>query len=198
MPLNRRTLIATVAAGLIAVPPSLAAPSSAGPAVAGTAPTNPERFVLTTHDGRPLSDADLRGRPYALFFGFTHCPEICPTALFELTQVLGELGPAADRLGVFFVTVDPERDTPEQLALYLSSFDPRIVGLHGSAEATARAAGAFKATYRRIPTEGSDYTMEHTALIFLVDREGRYFDRIDYRAPHEEQVARFRRLLAAP
>jgi len=155
-----------------------------------------ERFSLVTHTGRRVSDLDLRGRPYALFFGFTHCPEICPTALFELSQVLGELGSEADELKVFFVTVDPERDTRDLIATYLSSFDPRIVGLRGSPDETARAAGAFKATYRKVETEGS-YTMEHTALVFLIDADGRYFDRIDYRAPHEEQVARFRRLLVA-
>ncbi|MFT0861352.1 SCO family protein [Ancylobacter sp. G4_0304] len=184
MPLSRRAALATLA--LATLLPRRA-----------TAQEAPEQFVLTTHDGRRLSDRDLRGAPYALFFGFTNCPEICPTALFELSQVLGELGPEADRLRVFFVTVDPERDTPEQLATYISSFDPRIVALRGTPEETAKAAAAFKATYRRVPGE-SGYTMEHTALVFLVDREGRYFDRIDYRAPHAEQLARFRRLLAAP
>ena len=186
MSLTRRTALAALA---------LAALVACGSTAWTT--ENPERFSLTTHDGRRLTDTELRGEPYALFFGFTNCPEICPTALFELTQVLGELGPAADKLKVFFVTVDPERDTPEQLTTYLSSFDPRIVALRGSEDETARAAGAFKATYRRIP--GNDgYTMEHTALVFLVDRQGRYFDRIDYRAPHAEQVERFRRLIAAP
>lgn len=173
---------------LPALPRSAAAQSSPGPG----------RFVLTAHDGRVVNDAELRGQPYALFFGFTHCPEICPTALFELSLVLAELGPDAERLKVFFVTVDPERDTPQQLAAYVGSFDSRIVALRGTAEETARAAGAFKATYRRVPTEGEDYTMEHTALVFLVDRQGGYFDRVDYRAPHAEQVAKFRRLLAAP
>ena len=186
MPLTRRAALAGLAlAGLF---PQIAAAQAAD---------RPERFALTTHDGRPMRDGDLRGEPYALFFGFTNCPEICPTALFELSQLLGQLGPGADRLKVLFVTVDPARDTPEQLTTYLSSFDPRIVALRGSEEETAQAAGAFKATYRRIPSEGG-YTMEHTALIFLVDRQGRYFDRIDYRAPHEEQLARFRRLIAAP
>ncbi|MBS7544268.1 SCO family protein [Ancylobacter oerskovii] len=155
----------------------------------------PSRFSLVTQDGRPLDESALRGRPYVLFFGFTSCPEVCPTALYELSQVLAELGPEADRLKVLFVTVDPARDTPDQLASYLGAFDPRITGLHGSEEATAAAAAAFKATYRRVPQPDGSYTMEHTAVLFLVDGEGRIADAIDYRAPHAAQLARLRRLL---
>ncbi|MCB4769802.1 SCO family protein [Ancylobacter sp. Lp-2] len=161
----------------------------------GEASDAPSRFSLTAPDGRRLDESALRGRPYVLFFGFTSCPEVCPTALYELSQVLAELGPEAERLKVLFVTVDPARDTPEQLATYLSAFDPRIVGLHGSEAETAAAAAAFKATYRRIPQPDGTYSMEHTAVLFLVDGEGRIADAIDYRAPHEAQLARLRRLI---
>jgi len=154
-------------------------------------------FTLTTHEGRRLSDADLRGRPYAVFFGFTHCPEVCPTALYELSLVLGELGPDADRVKVLFVTVDPARDTQEQLATFVGAFDPRIVALRGTEEETIAAARAFKATYRRVPQDNGDYTMDHTALVFLMDRNGAFFDKVDYREDHATQVAKFRRLIAA-
>ncbi|GAB4064560.1 SCO family protein [Ancylobacter sonchi] len=153
------------------------------------------RFSLTAQDGRRLDESALRGRPYVLFFGFTSCPEVCPTALYELSQVLAELGPEAERLKVLFVTVDPARDTPEQLTTYLSAFDPRITGLYGSEAETAAAAAAFKATYRRVPQPDGTYTMEHTAVLFLVDGEGHIADAIDYRAPHEAQLARLRRLI---
>ncbi|GLK83905.1 SCO family protein [Ancylobacter defluvii] len=161
----------------------------------GEAQEAPSRFTLTTHDGKRLDESALRGRPYVLFFGFTSCPEVCPTALYELSQVLAELGPEADRLRVLFVTVDPARDNPEQLAAYLGAFDPRITGLHGSEAETTAAAASFKATYRRVPQPDGGYTMEHTAVLFLVDAQGRIADAIDYRAPHEAQLARLRRLL---
>lgn len=150
---------------------------------------------LTDQDGRLVTDRDLAGAPYAIFFGFTHCPEICPTALFELSQVLEEIGPQTGGLKVLFVTVDPERDAAADLKSYLSSFDPRIRGLRGSPEETANAAASFKVTYKRVPQPSGDYTMEHTALIFLVGPDGKLADHIDYRAPHEEQVAKFRALL---
>ncbi len=154
-------------------------------------------FTLTTHEGRRLSDADLKGHPYAVFFGFTHCPEVCPTALYELSLVLGELGPDADRVKVLFVTVDPTRDTQEQLAAFVGAFDPRIVALRGTEEETTAVARAFKVTYRRVPQENGDYSMDHTALVFLMDKRGAFFDKLDYREDHATQVAKFRRLIAA-
>ncbi|MDR6951330.1 protein SCO1/2 [Ancylobacter sp. 3268] len=161
----------------------------------GAAQETPSRFTLATHDGKYLDESALRGRPYVLFFGFTSCPEVCPTALYELSQVLAELGPEADRLKVLFVTVDPARDTPDQLAAYLGAFDPRITGLYGSEAETTAAAASFKATYRRVPQPDGNYSMEHTAVLFLVDAQGRIADAIDYRAPLEAQLARLRRLL---
>ena len=154
-------------------------------------------FALTTQKGTRLSDADLRGKPYALFFGFTHCPEVCPTTLFELAGAVAEIGPAADGLNVVFVTVDPERDTAEYLASYLGTFDQRFIGLRGTPDEIATVARAFKATYRKVPLEGDDYTMDHTAIVYLMDAEGRYVDRIEYLAPHEVQVEKLKRLLGA-
>lgn len=154
-------------------------------------------FSLTSHEGKRIGSRELLGRPYALFFGFTSCPDVCPTALFELGLVLKDLGPAAELLTPLFVTVDPERDTQEQLAAYLGAFDPRIVGVRGDAQETLVVMRAFKATARKIPLADGGYTMDHTALIYLMDRRGHFFDKLDYREDHATQLGKFRRLVAA-
>lgn len=154
-------------------------------------------FSLTTQHGKRFTEADVKAKPYLVFFGFTHCPEVCPTTLFELTGVLAELGAEADRLVPIFVTVDPERDTQEYLASYLGVFDSRIVGLRGTPDETAAMARLFRATYRKVPLEDGDYTMDHTAIIYLMDDRGQLFDRIEYLEDHASQVAKLRRLLAA-
>lgn len=142
-------------------------------------------FNLVDHTGRRVTDADFRGRPMLVFFGFTHCPEVCPTTLLDITNQLKALGPEAERLQVLFITVDPERDTPAQLALYLQSFDPRIVGLSGTVDEVEAAVKAYKAYARKIPTEDS-YTMDHTASVYVMDAAGRFRTLIDY---HEEAQA---------
>ncbi len=129
-------------------------------------------FALRTHDGRPHDAATYRGRPFVVVFGFTNCPDVCPTALLELTNLMQELGTGADRLGVFFVTVDPERDTPEHLREYLSAFDRRIVGLTGDAFQILATATAFNAYFERTPTSGGDYAFDHSTRIYVVDRYG--------------------------
>ena len=131
-------------------------------------------FAMTEMTGRPVTEADLRGRPTALFFGYTHCPAFCPVTLQMLTNVLARMGPQADRLNVVFVTVDPERDTPEAMRAYLGSFDPRIRGFVGTPAQLAAMAGAFKVGYRRVPLDGGDYTMDHTVAVILLDARGRF------------------------
>jgi protein SCO1 len=128
---------------------------------------------LTDHTGRVHTLADFTGRVVAVFFGFTHCPDACPTTLAELALVAKELGADAGRLQVLFVTVDPERDTPEVLARYVTAFHPSFLGLYGDATATARAAKAFKIFYRKQPLEGGGYTVDHSAGTFILDRQGR-------------------------
>jgi len=132
---------------------------------------------LTDHDGKPRTLADFRGKVVAVFFGFTHCPDVCPTTLAGMAQVMKELGPDADKLQVLFVTVDPERDTPKVLAQYVPAFHPSFLGLYGDAEATARAAREFKVYYHKQPvkggTAGASYNVDHSAGTFLLDREGR-------------------------
>ena len=131
-------------------------------------------FAMTEMTGRPVTEADLRGRPTALFFGYTHCPAFCPVTLQVLTNVLGRLGPDGDRLNVVFVTVDPERDTPDAMRAYLGSFDPRIRGFVGTPAQLAAMAAAYKVGYRRVPLAGGDYTMDHTVAVILADARGRF------------------------
>lgn len=152
-------------------------------------------FTLTAQTGGTLSDKDLHGEPFAVFFGFTYCPEICPTTLWEMTQALNELGRDADRLKVVFVSVDPERDTPEALALYLQAFDPRIVGLTGSEADLAAVGRDYRAHWKKIASDDGDYTMDHTASIYLMDAEGRFFGTIPYGEAMEPRVAELRRLI---
>ena len=129
---------------------------------------------LTDQNGRPRTLADFRGRVVALFFGYTHCPDVCPTTLAELSQVMKMLGPDADRVQVLFVTVDPGRDTPAVLSQYVTAFDPRFLGLYGDAAATRRAAKEFKVFYEK--HEGAapgEYSMDHSAGTYVIDPKGR-------------------------
>src|SRR5262249_12296363 len=138
-------------------------------------------FALVDHRGKPVTEHDFLGKPTLGFFGFTHCPDVCPTTLYELSNMLAQLKSEGDRLNVLFVTVDPERDTPEQLALYLSSFDPRITGLSGTSESIAVAVDAYQAYTRKVPLKDGDYTMDHTAAIFMMDSKGQYVGTISHR-----------------
>ena len=151
-------------------------------------------FQLTTHDGKRLSSTDLDGTPFALFFGFTHCPDVCPTTMLELSNVIKELGPEADRMRFFFVSVDTERDTPELLKTYLSNFDPRITGLVGTPSEIAAVAKAYRAFYEKVPSKDG-YTYNHTALVYLMGRDGRLAGTINYQEPEEVQVKKLRRLI---
>lgn len=153
-------------------------------------------FTLVDHTGRSVSEKDFLGRPALVFFGFTNCPEVCPTTLFELTNRMKTLGPPADQLQVLFITADPERDTPEQLGLYLQSFDPRIVGLSGSREQIDRAIAAYKVVARKSPLEGGGYNVDHTASVFMMDSKGRFAGLIDYHENEQMALAKMRRLLA--
>ncbi|MGN6550653.1 MAG: SCO family protein, partial [Pararhizobium sp.] len=142
-------------------------------------------------------NAQLAGKPYLVFFGFTHCPDICPTTLFELTDLMAELGPAADRFTPLFITVDPERDTQQVLVEYMTAFDERILALRGSQEETDATVKAFAAYYRKVPVEGGGYTMDHTAGVILMDAEGRFVGTLDMHEPRENVLAKLRRLVNA-
>jgi len=131
-------------------------------------------FQLTDQAGQTVTDKDLKGRPTLIFFGFTHCPDVCPTSLFEISEVLKAMGKDADRVNALFVSVDPERDTAAAMKDYLSSFDPHLKGLTGDPEAIAKVLSAYRVYSKKVPLKDGDYTMDHTALIYLMDRDGRF------------------------
>jgi protein SCO1/2 len=131
-------------------------------------------FALTDHTGKPRTLADYRGRAVVVFFGYTQCPDVCPTTLSTLAETMRQLGPDADRVQVLFITVDPERDTQALLAQYVPAFDPRFVGLSGDAAATERVAKEFKIIYQKQPgATPSSYTVDHSAGVYVFDPQGR-------------------------
>jgi protein SCO1/2 len=129
-------------------------------------------LALTDHTGRPRTLPDFRGKAVVLFFGFTHCPDVCPTTLADVSQALKQLGSDAQRVQVLLVTVDPERDTPEALAKYVTAFDPRFLGLYGDEAATRRAAQEFKIYYEKRKT-GDSYSVDHSGQSYVIDPQGR-------------------------
>jgi protein SCO1/2 len=131
-------------------------------------------FQLVDQDGQPFSDQNLRGKSFLVFFGYTHCPDVCPTTLFDISEIMRRLGPDADRTAALFITVDPERDTPTALKDYMTSFDPHVRGLTGDAAAVAAVAKAYRVYYKKVPLEGGDYSMDHTAIVYLMDAQGRF------------------------
>lgn len=152
-------------------------------------------FRLIDQDGRTFTDQDLKGRPFLVFFGFTYCPEVCPIALFEISEVLRKLGPDADRARALFITVDPERDTPQALKEYMSNFDPHVIGLTGDAEAIAAVAKAYRAIYRKVPLEQGGYTIDHTAIVYLMDKQGRFVSPFSLKRTTELSAAELRKHL---
>lgn len=165
------------------------------PPATASAPDIGGEFALVDEDGKPRSWSDFRGKPVAVFFGFTHCPDICPTTLGELSVLLADLGPRSDDLQVALVSGDPERDTPEVLNAYLQSFDQRIIGLTGSEAEIDRAFSAFKAYRRKVPTEGGDYTVDHSAGVYLYDRDGGFTGTLDMHEDLEVRREKVMRLL---
>ncbi len=130
-------------------------------------------FQLTSMDGRQVTDADFKGHPFLVFFGYTHCPDICPTELFQISQILKARG-NDQQIKALFITVDPERDTPAVMKKYLSSFDPRIMGLSGTRAETNKVEKEYRVYARKAPTQNGDYAMDHTAVIYLMDKQGRF------------------------
>ena len=131
-------------------------------------------FALTDHNGKPRTLEDFRGQVVVMFFGFTHCPDVCPTTLAELAVAVKKLGPSGEKVQVLLVTVDPERDTAELLAKYVTAFNPKFLGLRGSADETARVAKEFKVIYQKVAGPRPDnYSMDHSAGSYIFDRQGR-------------------------
>src|SRR5690606_32832275 len=138
----------------------------------------------------------FRGSPSALFFGFTHCPEVCPTTLFELDGWLKQLGDEGADINAYFITVDPERDTPEIIGTYTGNVSDRIVGISGEPEKVHEMARSFGIYWKRVELEGGDYTMDHTASILLLDRHGDFAGTIAYGENPENALAKLKRLAA--
>jgi protein SCO1/2 len=153
-------------------------------------------FALTDQDGGEVTERDLLGRPSVIFFGFTSCPDVCPSTLLEITNWLTQLGPDADRLNMVFVSVDSEHDTPARIKLYLSSFDPRIRGFVGTETQIQKMTNAYGVRYKRVARNDGGYTYSHSALIYLMDRQGRYVGFLRYEEPDTEAVATLHRLAA--
>jgi len=131
-------------------------------------------FQLTDQTGQTVTDKSMQGRPSLIFFGFTHCPDVCPTTLFEISEVLKAMGKDADRVNAYYISVDPERDTQAAMKEYLSSFDPRLKGLTGNTEEIAKVLSEYRVYAKKVPLKDGDYTMDHTALIYLMDRDGKF------------------------
>ena len=145
-------------------------------------------FQLVDQTGKRVSEATYKGAPSVVFFGYTHCPDVCPTTLFELTEVLKRI-PTDRKVAALFVTVDPERDTPANLKDYLSSFDPRISGLSGTRAEVDAALKTFRVYAKKVPSDNGEYSMDHSAIIYLMDKQGRFVSALNLQqAP--EAVAR--------
>ena len=152
-------------------------------------------FKLIDQNGNTITDADIKGRPFLVFFGYTHCPDVCPTTLFDVSEVLRALGKDADRAGALFITVDPERDTPAVIKDYLSSFDPHLRGATGDRAAIDVAEKAYRVYAKKVPGEKGDYVMDHTALVYLMDKQGRFVAPFSLKRRPEDAAADLRRYL---
>ena len=147
-------------------------------------------FALVDQNGKPVTQADFLGKPTIVFFGYTHCPDVCPTTLQDLTGMLNALG--SEPVTPVFVTVDPERDTPAVLKDYLSSFDSRIVGLTGDPAAITGIEKAYRVYAKKVPLSGGDYTMDHTAVVYLMDGQGRFVNALNLSQSPEAAAAEFK------
>jgi protein SCO1 len=152
-------------------------------------------FRLVDQNGKPFTNQDMKGKPYLVFFGYTHCPDICPTTLFEMSQLMRKLGPDADRAGALFITVDPARDTPAVLKDYLASFDPHLRGLSGDQAAIDQAIRDYRVYAKKVPLQGGDYTMDHTAMVYLMDKDGQFVAPFLLDRSADAEAAEFRRYL---
>ncbi len=155
-----------------------------------------DAFALTDQSGQPITQAAFRGHPTAVFFGFTHCPEVCPTTLFELDGWLKQLGAEGEDIRAYFVSVDPERDTPEIMSTYVSNVSDRITGITGETAKVEAMAKSFGIYWKKVPLDGGDYTMDHTASILLLGRNGDFFGTIAYGENPDTAIAKLKRLVA--
>ena len=152
-------------------------------------------FVLASAKGGTVDSATLAGKPYAVFFGFTHCPEVCPTTLYDMSTSLAALGDAGKDFRVFFITVDPARDTLPAMKDYVSNFDPRIEALVPTEDQLKQLASEFRVYYAKVPTSDGSYTMDHTASVFLFGRDGRFSGTLSYDEAADMKRSKLKRLI---
>ena len=154
-------------------------------------------FKLASSSGGELSSDDLKGTPFLVFFGYTHCPDICPATVADVSTWLDALGPEGKEMKALFISIDPERDSVASLKDYLSSFSDRIIGLTGTPDEIANVAKEYRVYYAKHPTKDGDYSMDHSAVIYLMDRGGKLAGTLTYDEKQETAVAKLKRLLAA-
>lgn len=194
--LRRAALAALVAAGLLAgCSPEAGAGNDQAAASRAREPGGAFRLVDTK--GVTVTEQTLKGKPYAMFFGFTRCPDVCPTTMSRMAMLHAKLGADADKMNIVFVSVDPEHDKWEDVASFLSMFDAPMIGLTGSQGELDRMAANYKVYVERVPLPNGDYTIDHTARILLFDRNGQFAETMDAAAPEERAVARLKRLIHA-
>jgi protein SCO1/2 len=153
-------------------------------------------FALTDQNGKPITDADLKGKPSLVFFGYTHGPDVCPTTLFDISEVMRALGPDADRAAALFISVDPDRDTPAVLKDYLSSFDPHVRAATGDQANLDKVEKEYRVYAKKVPTgKNGDYSMDHSAIVYLMDKSGRFVAPFRLDRKPDESAAELRKYL---
>jgi protein SCO1 len=153
-------------------------------------------FTLFDDTGATVTEKTLAGKPYAMYFGYRYCPDVCPTTLFDLTRWIKTLGPDADKMNYVFVTVDPERDTPKLMHEYLASFDHRIRGFTGTPAQIAKIAKEYRVYYKKVPTSDGNYLMDHSAMIYLMTADDKFDTVIPYQEKDSIALAKLRNLIA--
>jgi protein SCO1/2 len=153
-------------------------------------------FKLVDQNAKPITDQDFKGQPFLVFFGFTHCPDVCPTTLFEVSEIFRALGPDAKNVRALFITVDPERDTPKLIKDYVGNFGENFYGLSGTPEQIAAAARAFRVYYQKVPSkDGAPYLMDHSSIVYVLDRNGRFVTHFTHETKAESIAATLGRLM---
>lgn len=194
-PVLMLTVLAAVVAVFVFGPAAYRSITADGPLVEKQAVVGGP-FTLVEPFGKQLKNTSFRGRPFAIAFGFTNCPEICPTTLVHMGGWIEALGPDSDKMNFVFVTVDPERDTPERMAEYMEAFDHRIIGLTGTPEQVAQAARAYRVFVRKVDTGDGDYTVDHSTLTYVMDANGRFVTMIGYSEARDKAVAKLKQAIA--
>jgi protein SCO1/2 len=189
---NRMSLLIVLAACLVAIGALAVVAVDLKPQAASRQVAVGGPFSLTDQDGKTITDADMKGHPFIVFFGFTHCPDVCPTTLYDLSQALNGLGDDAKNIPALFVTVDPERDTPEVMKRYVSNFNPDIRGVTGDPAAIQAMVKAYRGYAKKVPTEDGDYTMDHTAVVYLMGADGQFISPLNLQRPTAEVVKELR------